>query len=652
MEIAPERSNASAAPPDPGWHPVADTATLRSQLGDLVAILALPAVWSGRDAAGISEALLEVLSSMLRLDLAYVRVGNPAGSRPLEVARVEGRSDFGNGAREIAGLLSERPTNNDASPALVLLHPVTGQPLRAARIVLGPDGPTDVIIAASRRSSFPTPHERFMLQSIATQAEIAFRNADLMTAVRHTLHGERVAREEAEAATRAKDKLNEELESRVVERTGRLTLINEELKREIADRKRAERRLAAQYTIARVLAEADGLTSAMPSVLQAIGQSMEWEWGALWKVDPEAGVLRCQSIYHAPDIEAAEFDTVSRGMTFTPGHGLPGRVWQTGTALWITDVTTDARFWRAQIATRVGLRGAIAFSIGLSGETLGVIEFFSRTMRQPDQEQLETFGAIGSLIGQFIERRRAEEALRQAEAELAHVSRVTTLGELTASIAHEINQPLAAIVADANACLHWLAVDRPDLDSVREALMAVVTDGNRAAEVISRIRALLSRSTVAHHPCDLAGVIRDVLPLVRPEMEQHGIVLETSPAPDLPRVKGDRIQLQQVLLNLLVNAVEASREVPRERRRVVVRSTVEYRNDGPWAVVAVQDAGVGFREPEVARLFEAFYTTKPGGLGMGLSISRSIVDGHGGQLWATANSDHGVVFCFALPGMR
>ena len=277
MEIAPERSNASAAPPDPGWHPVADTATLRSQLGDLVAILALPAVWSGRDAAGISEALLEVLSSMLRLDLAYVRVGNPAGSRPLEVARVEGRSDFGNGAREIAGLLSERPTNNDASPALVLLHPVTGQPLRAARIVLGPDGPTDVIIAASRRSSFPTPHERFMLQSIATQAEIAFRNADLMTAVRHTLHGERVAREEAEAATRAKDKLNEELESRVVERTGRLTLINEELKREIADRKRAERRLAAQYTIARVLAEADGLTSAMPSVLQDIGQSMRSE---------------------------------------------------------------------------------------------------------------------------------------------------------------------------------------------------------------------------------------------------------------------------------------------------------------------------------------------------------------------------------------
>jgi signal transduction histidine kinase len=652
LAIAPERSNASAEPPDPGWHPLADTATLRSQLVDLIATLALPAVWSGRDAAGISEALLEVLSSMLRLDLAYIRVGNPAGSRPLEVARVEGRPNLGEGACEIAGLLAESRTRNDASQAFVLPHPVTGEPLRAARIVLGPDGPTEVIIAASRRSSFPTPHERFLLQSIVAQAKIALRSAGLMTAVRHTLDCERVAREDAEAATRAKDKLNEELESRVVERTVRLTLINEALKAEIAERKRAERRLAAQYTIARVLAEADGLTSATPSLLQAIGQSMEWEWGALWKVDHEAGVLRCESTYHAPDLEAAEFDTVSRGMTFTPGRGLPGLVWQTGKPLWIADATTEASYVRARIATKVGLRGAIAFSIGLSGETLGVIEFLSRTMRPPDEEQLETFGAIGSMIGQFIERRRAEEALRQAQAELAHVSRVTTLGELAASIAHEINQPLAAIMADANACLHWLAADLPDLDSVREALVAVVTDGNRAAEVISRIRALLSRSAVVHHPCDLAGVIRDVLPLVRPEMERHGIVLETSSAPDLPRVKGDRIQLQQVLLNLLVNAVEASREVPRERRRVVVRSTVEDRNDGPWAVVAVQDAGVGFREPEVTRLFEAFYTTKPGGLGMGLSISRSIVDAHGGQLSATANSDHGAVFCFALPGMR
>src|SRR5712691_4628442 len=168
---------------------------------------------------------------------------------------------------------------------------------------------------------------------------------------------------------------------------------------------------------------------------------------------------------------------------------------------------------------------------------------------------------------EILERRRAEDALLQAQTELAHVTRVTTLGELAASIAHEINQPLAAIIADANACLHWLEADRPDLGSVREALAAVAKDGDRAAEVITRIRGLLARASVAHGPCDMAGVIGDVLPLVRPELGRHGMILQMFLAPDLPPVRGDRVQLQQVLLNLLVNAVEASREVPPERRR-------------------------------------------------------------------------------------
>ncbi len=252
----------------------------------------------------------------------------------------------------------------------------------------------------------------------------------------------------------------------------------------------------------------------------------------------------------------------------------------------------------------------------------------------------------------ITERKRAEEALQESQAELAHVTRVTTLGELAASIAHEINQPLAAIVADANACLNWLAADRLHLDSVREALAAIVKDGERAAEVITRIRALLSRSSVAQQPCDLAGVIREVDPLVRPELGRHGITLEMSLATDVPAVMGDRIQLQQVLLNLLMNAAEAVREVPPQRRRLVVRSSLEDRDDGPWAVVAVEDAGVGFGEDEAARLFEAFYTTKPDGLGMGLSISRSIMDGHRGRLWATANPGHGATFHFALPALR
>ena len=249
-------------------------------------------------------------------------------------------------------------------------------------------------------------------------------------------------------------------------------------------------------------------------------------------------------------------------------------------------------------------------------------------------------------------RKRAEEALQRTQTELARVMRVTALGEIAASIAHEINQPLAAIVADANACLHWLATDRAPVDKIREALAAILKDGDRAAEVITRIRALLSRSSIAHQPCDLAGVIREVHPLVRPELGRHGITLEMFLSTDVPAVMGDRIQIQQVLLNLLMNAAEAVREVPPQRRRLVVRSTVEDRDDGPWAVVAVEDAGIGFGEDEAAHLFEAFYTTKPGGLGMGLSISRSIIDSHRGRLWATANPSHGATFHLALPGLR
>jgi hypothetical protein len=206
-------------------------------------------------------------------------------------------------------------------------------------------------------------------------------------------------------------------------------------------------------------------------------------------------------------------------------------------------------------------------------------------------------------------------------------TRVTTLGELAASIAHEINQPLAAIVADANACLHWLDTVPPPLDLVREALAAVVNDGNRAAEVLVRIRAMLARSAIARQPCELAAVIGDVLPLVRAELDRHGIALQTSLATDLPPVLGDRIQLQQVLLNLLVNAAEAMRDVPPERRRLVVRAALETIEDGPSAVVTVEDAGVGFREPDALHLFDPFFTTKPHGLGMGLSISRSIIEG-------------------------
>jgi two-component system sensor kinase FixL len=244
---------------------------------------------------------------------------------------------------------------------------------------------------------------------------------------------------------------------------------------------------------------------------------------------------------------------------------------------------------------------------------------------------------------------RAAEALQQAQAELAHVTRLTTLGELTASIAHEVNQPLAAIVGDANASLNWLATPNPDLGSVREALDAIVKDGHRAAEVIQRIRQLATKTGPQKAQVDVNDVIRDVVPLVGTQVRRHEVTLRIDLTPTPLPVLADRVQLQQVLINFVINGLEAMEAVDDRPRELVIRSRP---HDVDHVLVAVQDAGVGIDPSARGQLFDAFFTTKPGGMGMGLSISRSIIEAHGGRLWATPNPGHGATFHFALPGVR
>ena len=264
---------------------------------------------------------------------------------------------------------------------------------------------------------------------------------------------------------------------------------------------------------------------------------------------------------------------------------------------------------------------------------------------RPDSERV-----LAALVvtRDLTDRVRESEALQEAQAELAHVTRVMTLGELTASIAHEVNQPLAAIVADANASLHWLAASPPDLGSVREALDAIVKDGHRASEVIQRIRQLATKTSPQKARLDMNDVIRDVVPLIGSEMRGHEVSLRIDLAPALPPVLADRVQLQQVLINLVMNGIEAMASIDGRSRELVIRSQP---GDDDHVVVAVQDAGVGIDAQKTDQLFSAFYTTKPDGMGMGLSISRSIIEAHGGRLWATPNPDHGATFHFALPKM-
>jgi PAS domain S-box-containing protein len=242
-------------------------------------------------------------------------------------------------------------------------------------------------------------------------------------------------------------------------------------------------------------------------------------------------------------------------------------------------------------------------------------------------------------------RKRAERALKKTEAELAHVTRLTTLGEMAASIAHEINQPLTAIVANATASRNWLTRSVEPLDRVRGALADIISDGHRAADVIQRVRQLATKTDPKKADLDINDVIHDVMTLVRSEVQSQRVALAVSLAPALPVVLADRVQLQQVLINLVINGVESMASIADRPRELFIRSE----SCGDRVAVAVQDAGVGVDMRFVDRLFDAFYTTKPGGMGMGLSISRSIVEGHGGRLWAMPNAVHGATFQFALP---
>lgn len=241
--------------------------------------------------------------------------------------------------------------------------------------------------------------------------------------------------------------------------------------------------------------------------------------------------------------------------------------------------------------------------------------------------------------------RRAQDTVREVQAELAHVARVTTMGEMAASIAHEVNQPLSGVVINGNACLRWLAGTPPNLDEAREAVQRIIRDGKRASDVIARIRNLSKKSGTEKEPVDLNEAIEEVLALAEGEIRRARVAIRTELARDVPPVLGDRVQLQQVVLNLVLNGIEAMSAVADRPRELVIRTE---KDETDQVRVAVRDSGVGLDQQNMNRIFDAFYTTKRGGMGMGLSICRSIIENHGGRLWAIANDGPGTTFLFTV----
>src|SRR5579859_3188512 len=415
---------------------------------------------------------------------------------------------------------------------------------------------------------------------------------------------------------------------------------------DVTERRRAEQRLLAQHRVTRIFADAGTLEEAVPRILQALCECLDCHLGMHWRMDSEKGVLRCADLWRVRSNDMALGESAAPTGGVMRGAGLLGRVWAGGTAACISDVAGDSQFEHAEVAAREGLHAAAALPILLDGEVLGVIELLSRDVWQPDPVLLDILTTLGSQIGQFMERKRAESALQRAQSELAHATRVMTLGELTASIAHEVNQPLGAIVTSAGSCAHWLAAQPPDMDKARRALERIVNDGRRAGDVIKRIRTLMKRQAPRKSSLDLNDAIREVIALTQHEIRRNDILLETQLAENLPPLQVDRVQLQQVLLNLIVNAIEAMSETNERPRQLTIVSCAQ----GPGVLrIEVRDSGAGLDPEHATRLFEPFYTTKAEGIGIGLSISRAIVEAHGGQLSAGPNSPDGAVFRLSLP---
>jgi PAS domain S-box-containing protein len=272
---------------------------------------------------------------------------------------------------------------------------------------------------------------------------------------------------------------------------------------------------------------------------------------------------------------------------------------------------------------------------------------YVRVVGRPSIDERGRFEFVGALTD-VTERKQAEEErerLRQAQADLAHVTRVTTMVELTASLAHEVNQPIAAAVTNSNTCLRWLSRDPPDVEEARQAASRIVKDARRAADIIKRIRLLFKRGPGQREPVDVNEVIRDVIVLLRNEAYRYSVAIRTELATDLSKVMADRVQLHQVLTNLMLNGIEAMKEVNTARELTIKSEQAENSH----VLISVRDTGVGLAPEQADEIFKAFYTTKADGTGMGLPVSRSIIESHGGRLWATANSERGATFHFTLP---
>jgi PAS domain S-box-containing protein len=414
--------------------------------------------------------------------------------------------------------------------------------------------------------------------------------------------------------------------------------------RDISERKQAEelraahaRQIAVRADVSMAFRREESLKTILGECGEAIVRHLDAAFARIWTLSDDGKMLELQA-------SAGIYTHLDGAHSRIPmGQFKIGMIAQERKPHLTNDVLNDPRISDRTWAKKEGMASFAGYPLSVGDRTIGVLAMFSRKQLTPDTT--ETLASGADLIAQGIERKRAQEALQMTQAELARVSRLTTMGELAASIAHEVNQPLTAVTNNSNACLRLLAAGNLKPEVLQRALEEIVADGTRASAVVARIRGFIKKAPAEKNPLDINEVIQEVLVVAGRELLENRVLVDCQLSKALPLVLADRVQLQQVLLNLIMNGIEAMIAVTDQPHSLWVESGLDESGE---ILVAVRDSGTGLGS-KADRVFTPFFTTKANGMGMGLSISQSLVENHGGRLWAMPNSPMGAVFSFTLP---
>jgi signal transduction histidine kinase/FixJ family two-component response regulator len=416
--------------------------------------------------------------------------------------------------------------------------------------------------------------------------------------------------------------------------------------RDITERKQAERQLNIQYAISRVLAESSTLKQASAGILKTVCENLNWDVGEFWSVDRRAEVMRSDDVWSASKIQVDEFLTLSEQATFTRDVGLPGRVWATGKPVWIRDVVVDTNFPRMAAAKKVGLHAAFAFPILTGNEIVGVIEFFSREIREPDNEQLRMFATLGSQLGQFFQRKRLEEQLIQSQ-------KLETVGKLSGGIAHEFNSIMTAIIGQSELMLSDLPSGNPLCRNAQEIRQAA----DRAATLTRQLLAYGRKQILQPEILDLNRVLVEMGGMLR-HLTGSDVDVRIVPGVGLRMVRADAGQIEQVIMNLATNARDA---MPNGGKLILETANVTVDGEsigrypelkpGKYVMLAVTDTGMGMNEEIRKHMFEPFFTTKGvgNGTGLGLATCHGIIKQSGGHIGVYSELSRGTTFKLYLP---